>query len=68
MDKIKKALTKNKNPLKKYKMPPKKTTPPYPLKNTKKGAGVICEPWFTGSPEICELKKNLNHKKIPNSR
>ena len=25
------------------------------------GAGVICEPWFTGSPEICELRKNVNH-------
>ena len=25
------------------------------------GAGVICEPWFTGSPEICELWKNVNH-------
>jgi hypothetical protein len=24
------------------------------------GAGVICEPWFTGSPEICELRKNVN--------
>ena len=28
---------------------------------TKLGAGVICEPWFTGSPEICELWKNVNH-------
>jgi hypothetical protein len=34
----------------------------------KLGAGVICEPWFTGSPEICELEKNVNHKKIPNIR
>jgi hypothetical protein len=25
------------------------------------GAGVNCEPWFTGSPEICELRKNVNH-------
>jgi len=25
------------------------------------GAGVICEPWFTGSLEICELRKNVNH-------
>ncbi len=24
------------------------------------GAGVICEPWFTGSPEIRELRKNVN--------
>ena len=22
---------------------------------------VICEPWFTGSLEICELRKNVNH-------
>jgi hypothetical protein len=25
------------------------------LKYKIKGAGVICEPWFTGSLEICEL-------------
>jgi hypothetical protein len=25
-------------------------------------AGAICEPWFTGSREICELWKNVNHK------
>jgi hypothetical protein len=30
------------------------------------GPGVIYEPWFTGSPEICELRKNGNHKIIPN--
>ena len=28
------------------------------------GATVGCEPWFTGSREICELGKNVNHKKI----
>ena len=26
------------------------------------GAWVICEPWFTGTREICELWKNRNHK------
>ena len=26
------------------------------------GAEVIFEPWFTGSREICELWKNVNHK------
>ena len=30
-------------------------------------AGVICEPWFTGYREICELQKNVNHKKNPNN-
>ena len=28
------------------------------------GAWVICEPWFTGSREICELWKIVNLKKV----
>ena len=26
------------------------------------GAWVICEPWFTGSRDLCELWKYVNHK------
>ena len=26
------------------------------------GAWVICEPWFTGSRDLCELWKYANHK------
>ena len=26
------------------------------------GAWVICEPWFTGSRDFCELWKYVNHK------
>ncbi len=27
-----------------------------------KGAWVICEPWFTGSRDLCELWKYVNQK------
>ena len=28
------------------------------------GAWVICEPWFIGSRDLCELWKYVNHEKI----
>jgi len=38
----------------------------FSLEQNLKTSGVICEPCFTGSLEIFELRKNVDHKKIPN--
>jgi hypothetical protein len=32
-----------------------------PLNRSIFGAWVICEPWFTGSRDFCELCKYVNH-------
>ena len=33
---------------------------PFSIEEKYQGAWAICEPWFTGSRDFCELWKNVN--------